>query len=65
MRYKEWVKIGEVVKSAKMFQNGLYARYAVMEWIEMNGDRTYKEVLMCTWTESIDVKSQKQSHLDV
>lgn len=60
MIVQEWVKIGEVVKSAGFFQSGLYARYAVMEFIKANGDRDYKEKLMCTWGESQDVKSQPE-----
>ena len=54
----EWVKIGEVVKSATMFQLGLYARYAVMEKICEDGDRKYKQVLMATWTESATITAQ-------
>lgn len=59
MNVLQWTKIGEVVKSAGFFQSGLYARYAVMEYIYPSGWRKYKEVLICTWTESSEIKSQK------
>lgn len=61
MKISEWVKIGEVVKSSPWYRLGIYARYAVMEYIKTNGDRKYKETLICTWTESISIESQKQS----
>jgi hypothetical protein len=54
----EWVKIGEVVRTTPMFKGGLYARYAVMEFINHDGNRKYKEVFMCSWTEFENVKSQ-------
>jgi len=60
MRVNQWVKIGEVVKSAGMFKSGLYGKYAVMEYIETDGCRKYKEILICTWTESIQLKCQDQ-----
>jgi hypothetical protein len=60
MKTEQWVKIGETVKSASMLRLGLYAKYAVMEFIKENGDRKYKEVLIATWSESVDIKAQPQ-----
>lgn len=60
MKIGQWVKIGESVKSNKAFSRGLYARYAIMERIDKDGFRRYKEVLMCTWTEEVAVKSQPE-----
>jgi len=60
MKVGEWVKIGEVTKTPPMFRGGLYAKYAVMEYIGPNGWRKYKEVFMCSWTESENVKSQPE-----
>jgi len=60
MKTKQWVKIGEVVKSAFPFHSGLYARYAVMEFIKENGDRKYKQVFICSWSESINLEPQPQ-----
>lgn len=59
-KIEQWVKIGEVVRSSKMFANGIYARYAVMEFIETNGMRKYKEIRICTWTQSENVKAQPE-----
>ncbi len=56
----EWVKIGEIQKSAKMFQFGLYAQYAVMEKIKPNGMRQYKSVLMCVYTNIIEPIKARQ-----
>lgn len=52
----QWTKIGEVTKTAGLFQPGLYAQYAVMESICENGMRKYKEVFMYTWRERRNVK---------
>ena len=60
MKVQEWVKIGEVVKAAPYFKGGIYARYAVMEYITVHGMREYKEIFMCSWTEFNDVKSQPE-----
>jgi hypothetical protein len=43
----KWVKIGEVYKSGGMFQ-ALYKKYAVMERINEDGMRDYKEVYMAS-----------------
>ena len=49
---EEWVKIGEITKSAPAFKRGVYSRYAVMEYIKSNGDRKYKEVHIATYDEA-------------
>jgi hypothetical protein len=58
MMNNQWVKIGEVVRFAGTWKPGIYAKYAVMELITGNGFRRYKEVLMCRWEHSQDVKAQ-------
>jgi hypothetical protein len=51
MKIDHWVKIGEVDRSGgQHLWRGWHRRYAVMEFIENNGDRRYKEVFMCSWT---------------
>lgn len=52
-----WVKIGETHKMTTLFQKGLYAKYAVMEMVCRSGMRKYKEVLICTWSDKMDVNS--------
>lgn len=54
-----WVKIGEVVKDSFLLRRGFYSRYAVMELICKSGMRKYKEVLICTWTQSAEIKTQE------
>lgn len=59
MQTERWVKIGEVTLN-QPWMAGLYQQYAVLEYIEKNGLRKYKRVLMACSVDYIKLNPQPE-----
>lgn len=61
----KWVKIGEVRRTGQFLIRGLYARFAVMERIDKDGMREYKEIYMASDDAETPVLKSQSDELEL